>query len=171
MRPDRTDREWINWRAETSDTSHVRALSIRQPFAELILRGIKTIEYRSRPTRIIGERFWIYASKSKDEGGRMKDEEVARTIWSNDLAVPGPKAGKPPAWLMELAQELVLDKLPRGVIVGSAVIEKVVPFQLTTNDQQRTTLYEWHLADVRRTAEGELRKPLGHPQPVWFKAF
>ena len=30
----------------------MRALSIRQPYAELILRGIKTIEYRSRPTRI-----------------------------------------------------------------------------------------------------------------------
>jgi hypothetical protein len=28
--------------------------TIRQPFAELILRGIKTIEYRPRPTRIIG---------------------------------------------------------------------------------------------------------------------
>ena len=37
----------------------MRALSIRQPFAELILRGIKTVEYRSRPTRIIGERFHI----------------------------------------------------------------------------------------------------------------
>ena len=34
----------------------MRALSIRQPYAELILRGIKTPEYRSRPTRIIGQR-------------------------------------------------------------------------------------------------------------------
>jgi len=33
----------------------MRALSIRQPCAELILRGIKTVEYRSRPTQIIGE--------------------------------------------------------------------------------------------------------------------
>jgi len=41
----------------------MRALSIRQPYAELILRGIKTVEYRSRSTRIIGERFHIYASK------------------------------------------------------------------------------------------------------------
>ncbi len=31
-----------------------RALSIRQPYAELILRGIKKIEYRSRPTRLLG---------------------------------------------------------------------------------------------------------------------
>ena len=43
----------------------MRALSIRQPFAELILRGIKTVEYRSRATRMIGERFYIYACKKK----------------------------------------------------------------------------------------------------------
>ena len=29
----------------------MRALSIRQPYAELILRGIKNIDYRSRRTR------------------------------------------------------------------------------------------------------------------------
>jgi len=47
----------------------MRALSIRQPYAELILRGFKTLrqaqgrrQYRSRPTRIIVERFWIYSS-------------------------------------------------------------------------------------------------------------
>ncbi len=40
-----------------------RALSIRQPYAELILRGIKRIEYRSRPTRILGERFYIYTAR------------------------------------------------------------------------------------------------------------
>jgi hypothetical protein len=39
----------------------MRALSIRQPYAELILRGIKTVELRSRSTSIVGERFYIYA--------------------------------------------------------------------------------------------------------------
>jgi hypothetical protein len=34
----------------------------------LILRGIKTVEYRTRPTRIIGERFYMYASKAKATG-------------------------------------------------------------------------------------------------------
>jgi hypothetical protein len=38
-----------------------RALSIRQPYAEQILRGTKKIEYRSRPTNI-RERVYIYAS-------------------------------------------------------------------------------------------------------------
>ncbi|KKL68529.1 hypothetical protein LCGC14_2124050 [marine sediment metagenome] len=37
------------------------ALSIRQPYIELILRGIKKIEYRTRPTRR-RERVYLYAS-------------------------------------------------------------------------------------------------------------
>ncbi len=38
-----------------------RAISIRQPYVEMILRGIKKVEYRSRLTRIRGE-VYIYAS-------------------------------------------------------------------------------------------------------------
>lgn len=38
------------------------ALSVRQPFAELIMRGVKKIEYRSINTKIRG-RVYIYASK------------------------------------------------------------------------------------------------------------
>jgi hypothetical protein len=38
------------------------ALSIRQPYAELILRGDKPIEFRSLPTRK-RERVYIYASR------------------------------------------------------------------------------------------------------------
>ena len=40
----------------TLQDSIMRALSIRQPYAELILRGIKTAEHRTRPTRIGGQR-------------------------------------------------------------------------------------------------------------------
>jgi len=39
----------------------VVALSIRQPYVELILRGVKTVEHRSRPTRK-RERVYLYAS-------------------------------------------------------------------------------------------------------------
>ncbi|MBM3127554.1 MAG: ASCH domain-containing protein [Chloroflexi bacterium] len=42
----------------------VRALSVRQPYAEQILRGTKKIEYRSIPTKI-RERVYIYASKKR----------------------------------------------------------------------------------------------------------
>jgi hypothetical protein len=40
---------------------NIRALSIRQPYAEQILRGTKTVEYRGRPTNI-RERVYLYAS-------------------------------------------------------------------------------------------------------------
>ncbi|HVT87730.1 MAG TPA: ASCH domain-containing protein [Tepidisphaeraceae bacterium] len=129
----------------------MRALSIRQPYAELILRGIKTIEYRSRPTKIIGERFYIYAAGKKWTGaGDSK-------IWSRDLSMP---KGGPSLWMLELAKHLILGELPTGAIVGSAVIEKVT---------EGEDFYEWHLGGVERLER--LRKPKGHPQPVWFKPF
>lgn len=43
-----------------------RAISIRQPFVELILRGMKKIEYRSRLTNI-RERVYLYASLRPDD--------------------------------------------------------------------------------------------------------
>jgi hypothetical protein len=137
------------------------ALSIRQPFAELILRGIKTVEYRSRPTRVIGRRFHIYAAKTKRSEIRGQRSEVLP--WSRDLAVPGESL---PAWMIELAEQVgmiepgALALLPRGVIVGSAVIEKV---------SRVDSMYRWHLADVERART--LRRPKGRPQPVWFQPF
>ena len=50
----------------------MRALSIRKPYAEYILRGIKPIEFRSRPTRIMRERFYIYAS-NQWTAGKLSD--------------------------------------------------------------------------------------------------
>jgi hypothetical protein len=43
----------------------MRALRIRQPYAEQILRGSKRIEYRSRRTNTIGER--LYAAKQSGD--------------------------------------------------------------------------------------------------------
>ncbi len=48
--------------ATTKSTIPNRALSVRQPFAEQIMRGTKKIEYRSIPTHIRG-RVYIYASQ------------------------------------------------------------------------------------------------------------
>ena len=55
-----------------SNPAQLRALSIRQPWAELILRGEKTVEYRSQPTNIRG-RVYIYASLAKPE---PDDQEI-----------------------------------------------------------------------------------------------
>lgn len=68
------------------------ALSVRQPFAELIMHGDKTVEERTRPTRIRG-RIFIYASL-----GRYKRDEEAE-------------------WAAEFG--LDIDGLPRGVLVGT----------------------------------------------------
>ena len=160
----------------------MRALSIRQPYAELILRGIKPIEFRSRPTTIIGERFYIYAAKQwaagklllagcrpaevRDQKSEVRQPDSLtsdlRPLTSDNLS-----AGTPPDWMLELAKMLILKDLPTGVIVGSAVIERCSP--LTTDNQQLTTLYQWHLTDVERAKK--LHKPKGHPQPVWFDPF
>ena len=45
------------------------AISIRQPYVEQIFRGIKTDEYRSRPTNIRG-RVYVYASL---QPGQLKE--------------------------------------------------------------------------------------------------
>lgn len=165
------------------------ALSIRQPFAELILRGIKTIEYRSRPTRIIGQRFYIYAARSKGTQAQMRQRTQpsagAAALWSRDLAMAcGQDA--PPPWMLEMmAQLLERRDLPTGVIVGSAVIKKVTPppgiealarpalspSPGVSSEGGGITdgLYRWHLADVQRAST--FRKPDRHPQPVWFEPF
>mgnify|MGYP001409813424 CR=1 FL=1 len=48
-----------------------RAISIKQPFVEEILRGIKKYEYRSRPTKIRG-RVYLYASQKPRDDGNWK---------------------------------------------------------------------------------------------------
>lgn len=73
----------------------VRALSVRQPHAEAILRGVKKVEYRSGPTKIRG-RILIYASlgrySAKDESAMMADYGI---------------------------EDVACGNLPRGVLVGS----------------------------------------------------
>ena len=65
----------------------MRALSIRQPFAELILRGIKTAELRSRATSIIGERFYIDAAKGKAaKADREQANKKPRPIWTGQMS-------------------------------------------------------------------------------------
>ena len=185
------------------------ALSIRQPHAELILRGIKTVEYRSRPTRQIGRRFWIYAAGTwPPTPAARRDIDRAVRTWSRDLAMPwdgpdrnarpvgpvsqahgnrsdGPRgrgpshrrragfdhdpytrtaAAGPPEWMMQLmAQLLGRDDLPTGVIVGSAVIQKITP------PDEADGLWRWHLGEVRRSRRP--RRPENHPQPSWFEPF
>ena len=80
--------------AESADKS-LRALSVRQPWAELIMLGDKEIEYRSYPTDVRGL-IYIYASALRYEA------ETERKI--------------------QAEVKFDLEALPRGVIVGTVEI-------------------------------------------------
>jgi hypothetical protein len=77
----------------------MRALSIRQPWAEEIMRGSKTIEYRSRPTKIRGK-VYIYAGLGRYT--KADDEEIVKEVG------------------------YAIDDLERGLIVGTVEIEDCV---------------------------------------------
>ncbi|MSU78113.1 MAG: ASCH domain-containing protein [Gemmataceae bacterium] len=72
-----------------------RALSIRQPHAEAIMRGVKKIEYRSGPTKK-QERILIYASPQ-----RYSSKEETELMASYGIT------------------DVSCDDLRRGVIIGS----------------------------------------------------
>jgi hypothetical protein len=126
----------------------MRALSVRQPWAELILRGHKTIEVRSRRTSL-RERVFIYAALN-----RIEPQEEARIADQFGIDVDG---------------------LPRGVLVGTVQIVGCMP--LKQDDGQVACFeiaeidgyYGWLLARPQRTEE--LVKPKNQPQPMFFNPF
>lgn len=125
-----------------------RALSIRQPWAELIMRGIKTIEARSLPTHVRGP-VMVYAGKN-----RVSDEDEDRVICDFGIDV---------------------DALPREVIVGTVDIvgcrkltvkdSDAAAFPVSSNDDY----FAWLLSSPVRAMD--LRAPTRHPQPMFFRPF
>jgi hypothetical protein len=90
-----------------------RALSIRQPYAELILRGVKKVEYRSIRTNI-RERVYIYASKkpSKEAFAKMKAQpgDFPVGVLVGTVEITG-CTGKPGAYKWHLSNPKRLLKL------------------------------------------------------------
>lgn len=121
----------------------MRALSVRQPWAELIMRGDKTIECRSRPTRVQG-RLWIYASQTR--------------------------ASAPSGSTMHIADP---EALPRGVIVGSIELVGCRPLRSADSNAAHVLIdfdgYAWLLANPQRLEVPH--RPTRHPQPVFFYPF
>jgi hypothetical protein len=124
------------------------ALGIRQPWAELILRGIKTIEVRSSHTRVRGP-IYLYSSK------KLADIPAARRAIAE--------------------HEIDLAELPRGVLVGTIDIvdsRKCRPADTMAACVPHEVLkgrFGWHLANPQRLAT-----PLGVrflPYGVWFYPF
>ncbi len=125
-----------------------RALSVRQPWAELIMRGVKQIEVRSRPTHVRG-RVHVYASLGT--------------------------AAAPHCDRVEREYGLEIASLPKGVLVGTVEIIGCRP--LTEGDSHAAAFpiasdrmdYAWLLAEPRRSSQ--LVKPRNQPQPIFFRPF
>lgn len=126
------------------------ALGVRQPWAELIVRGVKTIEVRTVDTSLRGP-IYIYASK------KMSDHPAARAAVE--------------------CHELDLDGLPRGVIVGTAEIDSTGALSesdaeaacLRREDVVLPRLIGWRLTSAER-----LQSPLAVrflPYGIWFYPF
>ena len=125
--------------------SGMRALSVRQPWAELILRGVKTVEVRSRPTKV-RERILIYASPI-----RIDAEQEASVAGRHALDV---------------------EALPRSVLLGTVEVVGCDPLRESDGVaagfeiRDATGCFAWRLARPERAHE--LLKPRRRPQPVWF---
>lgn len=120
-------------------------VGIRQPWVELILQGIKTIEVRTVNTRKRG-RIYLFASK-----------KLAET---------------PPALAAAKRHDLDVTPLPRGVVVGSVELHNTRPIRkrdATAACVPAAMLdgqYAWELRDPVR-----FEKPLEVlflPYGVWF---
>lgn len=123
-------------------------LGVRQPWAELIISGRKTIEVRSQPTSVRG-RIYIYSAK------KLSDyPDAAEAIEKNDLHT---------------------DRLPFGMIVGTVEITACRP--ALPNDAAAALVrletlerkFAWELASPRRLAEPV--RPRFLPYGVWFYPF
>jgi ASCH domain len=126
----------------------MRALSVRQPWAELIIRGHKSIDVRHRRIKIRGP-VYIYAGLN-----RIDPAEEARIAAEFGIDV---------------------DALPRGVLIGSVSIAGCRPLRATDSKaacfriKKTAGLYAWRYERPLRAKNP--RPPRRHPQPVFFHPF
>ena len=121
------------------------SLGIRQPWAELILRGIKTIEVRSTETSIRGP-IYIYASK------KLADIPAAETAVNK--------------------YDLNPDALPKGIVVGTVEIVDCTLCKAKDSAaacvprQYLKKRFAWHLENAKRLEEPLAVNHL--PFGIWF---
>ena len=124
------------------------ALGIQQPWAELILRGIKTLEIRSQPTRQRGP-IYLYTSKRPSQ-----HSAAAAAAKQHGIDVQG---------------------LPLGLLVGTVKLVDCRPCR--PGDQRSACVpaeliegqFAWHLAEPQALAVPLAVRFL--PYGVWFYPF
>jgi ASCH domain len=134
--------------ARATDDRERIALAIQQPWAELILRGIKTLEIRSQPTRQRGT-ILLYASKRV--------------------------SALPAAHAAVRRLDLDIESLPRGKVVGSV---DLIDCRLARSSDQPAACvgaellkgqFAYEVVRPRRFATP--RAPRFLPYGVWFYPF
>ena len=124
------------------------ALGVRQPWAELILRGRKTLEIRSRPTEVRGP-IYLYAGKTLSDV-----PEAAGVCLEEGFGIESP---------------------PRGRLVGAVTITGCRPAApadaaaACVPERLLKDHFAWELADPARLSEPV--KPRFLPYGVWFYPF
>ncbi|QDT16928.1 ASCH domain-containing protein [Alienimonas californiensis] len=124
------------------------ALGIRQPWCELILRGRKTLEIRTRPTEVRGT-IYVYSAKKLSD---LPELEVVL-----------------------LREEVNPDPLPKGSLVGTVEIvgcRRATPEDAAAScvpPRELENRWAWELAHPIRFAEPV--KPRFLPYGVWFYPF
>lgn len=131
-----------------SDLPNHIAFGIQQPWAELILRGIKTIEVRRLPVRPGGP-IYLYASK-----------QPSKTAYAIDAAE---KHG------------LEIENLPRGLLVGTIEVSQcrpATPEDVTAACVPVEFLLRRNAWVIGRTTRLEVPQPiLNTPFGMWFYPF
>lgn len=124
------------------------ALGVRQPWAELILRGVKTVEVRSQSTNIRGT-IYLYASKKFATHAAVADAVEKHA--------------------------LDLDRLPLGVLVGTVEIVDAVPCR--PGDAEASCVSTAELKDrvgwrLKNPVRFDVPLPVRYlPYGVWFYPF
>ena len=98
----------------------MKALTIWQPWASMIVGGWKPYEFRNwaAPASIVGQRIAIHAAKRPIKAGELRD--IMDYVCSPD----GQRDGIDPACMDLLEQTWIRDELPRSAVLGTALLGK-----------------------------------------------
>lgn len=123
----------------------MRVLSIRQPWASLIMIGAKPFEFRSWPLRVAGERWAVHASASWRRG------EIGAILGRLDR---GYTEGMDPDKARTLLVAVLVgqEHLPTGAILGTVLGGQAVPAS-TIWDDADDAVWANPVSDPRMLAE------------------
>lgn len=145
----------------TDNANEIRVLAVRQPWASLIVEGLKTIEVRSRPTNV-RERVAIYSSN-----GNYTEEEKGDCICNFAYLAENKVISHE---VSSFASRAVFHE-PMGYIIGTVeIVDSVRP--ISTLEYE--IYYNNHLAPFSQYKDGSthfwmLKRPVKFSKPIPYK--